>query len=66
MPATDAPTSQQAAIIACLNSSAWFRMWRLGLLTSIVSTIVIGGHYLINSRMISPGSTLQDDSGQTI
>ncbi len=46
MPATDAPTSQQAAITACLNSSVWFRLRRLGFSISIVSTIVIGGHYL--------------------
>ena len=46
MPATDAPVSQQAAIIACLNSSVWFRLRRLGFSISIVSTIVLSGHYL--------------------
>ena len=46
MPATEAPASQQAAITACLNSSVWFRLRRLGFSISIVSTIVFGGHYL--------------------
>ena len=46
MPATDAPASQQVAITACLNSSVWFRLRRLGFSISIVSTIVFSGHYL--------------------
>ncbi len=46
MPATDAPASQQAAITACLNSSVWFRLRRLGFSISIVSTIFLSGHYL--------------------